>query len=207
MANNKYYGRSISNIYRDNSSVEPGGNEPSWFNDYVNNLEKNSAESKKDNFSAIDQINRILGNKSKYSTVEEAVLDMQKRSGLYDYLKQLKANAQVQPLKAEPKLFGQIPVLKTYIDNYVKEHPGATVYSVIHDLVRVKPIKEKLPEGDDVPQEIYQYINDKLSEEATMHPTDGNEDLQLGKVDLSVDDNIAKDNDPFGGCIPNKDIK
>jgi hypothetical protein len=205
MANNRYNGRSISYISRDNSAIDSGDREPSWFNDYVDNLEKNST-TRKDDSSTFDQINRILGNKSKYSTVEEAVLDMQKRSGLYDYLKQLKANAEAEK-REEPKLFAQIPVLKTYIDNYIKQHPGATVYSIIHDLVRVKPIKDKLPDGDDVPQEIYKYINDKLSEEAAMHPTNEGEDLQLGKVDLSVDDNIAKDNDPFSGCIPNKDLK
>src|SRR5271169_374332 len=108
----KYYGRASSNISRDTSSVETSGREPSWFADYVKNLEKEAVKSKRDDYSLYDQINGILGNKSKYSSVEEAVLDMQRRTGLLDLLNQKKqANIETQKKHADLKVLTEIPAL------------------------------------------------------------------------------------------------
>jgi hypothetical protein len=197
---NKYYGRSISNVSRDNTSVETSSKDPSWFNDFVSNLEKSSVQSKKE-LSTFEQINQIIGNKSKYSTVEEAVLDMQKRTGLYEYLRTKSANDIEMP-----ELFNTIPELKTYIDNFVKDRPGVSVDAVVHDILRYPPIKEKLPNSDDVPSNIKEYINKQILESKKSHLHQG-EDLNIGKMDLSTDENTAKDNDPFGGCTPSADGK
>jgi hypothetical protein len=199
----KYNTRFMPHISRDNGSFDRGEKEPSWFGDFVANIEqieKNSVKSKRDDLSTFDEINRILGNKSKYSSVEEAVLDMQKRSGLYDYIKQ----AQIAAIQ-DPDIFTQIPVLKSYIDNYIADRPGATVFSVIHDLMKIKPIKDKLPEGDDVPKEVYDYISKKIGDAAVNKPVNDAEDMNLGKLDNNIDDNTTKDNDPFSGCNPNRD--
>jgi superfamily I DNA/RNA helicase len=195
---NKYHGRSISTISRDNSPIEVSSKEPSWFNDFVSNLEKNSVQTKKE-LSTFEQINQILGNKSKYSTVEEAVMDMQKRTGLYDYLRTKSAQEH-----KEHALFDTIPELKTYIDNFVKDRPGVSVDAVVHDILRYPPIKEKLPNSDDVPSDIKEYINGQILEAKKSHSHSG-EDLNIGKMDLSTDENTAKDNDPFGGCTPHKE--
>src|SRR5271166_2031273 len=109
----KYYGRAPSSISRDTSSTDSGDREPSWFSDYVSNLEKAGVKSKKDDYSLFDQINNILGNKSKYSSVEEAVLDMQRRTGLLELIKQTKSAQAQDTLK-------NIPQLKIFVDNYVK---------------------------------------------------------------------------------------
>lgn len=199
----KNHGRASSLISRDTGSIETNSREPSWFGDFVNNMEKSAVKSKRDDSSLFDQINSILGNKSKYSSVEEAVLDMQRRTGLFDLLKHKKEAQLITEKKHEDsKLLTTIPALKTFIDNYVEDRPGTSVDAVVHDLLKIKSIKEKLPEGDDVPDEIRRYINDKISE-ISMHrsPTGGN-DLQLGKLDLSTDDNVSSDNDPFAGCTP-----
>lgn len=204
----KYYGRSPSHISRDTSSTESGGREPSWFSDFVNNFEKEAVKSKKDDYSLFDQINSILGNKSKYSSVEEAVLDMQRRTGLLGLLTQRKqAQVKTEQKYQSSKLLNKIPSLKTYIDNYVEDRPGTSVDAVVHDLLKVKSIKEKLPDGDDVPEEIRHYINDKITEISMLRPPSGEEDLELGKLDLSTDDNTSSDNDPFGGCTPAVDAK
>lgn len=200
----KHYSRSQSIVSRDTSFSEINQKEPSWFKDFVSNLEKNSTKSKKDDYSLYDQVNSILGNKSKYSTVEEAVLDMQKRTGLTDLLNQKK---QAQDLTAnkyqDSKILNEIPQLKTFIDNYVDDHPGASVESVIHDILKVRSIKDKLPEGDDLPEEAKRYINDKISEVNMQNPKNDENNLDLGKVDMSgSDENIAEDNDPFSGCEP-----
>src|ERR1700743_1705809 len=161
----KYYGRSLSNISRDTSSTDSGDREPSWFSDYVKNLEKEAVKSKKEDYALFDQINSILGNKSKYSSVEEAVLDMQRRTGLLGLLNQKKqAQALNESKHQDSEFFSKIPELKIFIDNYVEDRPGTAVDAVIHDLLKIKSIKEKLPDGDDVPEEIKRYINDKISE-------------------------------------------
>jgi hypothetical protein len=204
----KYYGRAPSTISRDTSSTESAGREPSWFSDFVNNFEKEAVKSKKDDYSLFDQINNILGNKSKYSSVEEAVLDMQRRTGLLGLLTQRKqAQVETDQKHQNSKLLNEIPSLKTYIDNYVEDRPGTSVDAVVHDLLKVRSIKEKLPEGDDVPEEIRRYINDKITEINMQRPSTGEEDLELGKIDLDTDENTASDNDPFGGCTPAVDAK
>ena len=198
---NKFNARSLSTISRDTNSIEATSKEPSWFNDFVSNLEKNSVQSKQQ-ISTFDQINQILGNKSKYSTVEEAVLDMQKRTGLYDYLRT--KSAQGQTPTVFPPLFKDIPELQTFIDNFVKDRPGVSVEAVIHDILRLQSIKQKLPQSDDVPDDVKHYINGKILECKQNHP-EKTDELGLGKLDLSTDENTAKDNDPFRGCTPAKE--
>jgi hypothetical protein len=205
MSSVKYSGRSSSLISRDPHSVDRGEREPAWFDDFVSNLEKNSTKAKKNDYSMIEQITNILGNKSKYSSVEEAVLDMQKRTGLLDFLNNKRASADQNNLSEIPAIFEQIPAMKMFIDNYVGDRPGTSVESVVHDLLRIKSIKSQIPEKDDVSEDVRRYINDKIKEKDSFHPKSNSEDLQLGKLDLEMDDNTTKDNDPFGGCEPNKE--
>jgi hypothetical protein len=194
--------RQSNYISRDITAYDSGDREPSWFADYVKNLEKAAVRSKKDDIALFDQINSILGNKSKYSNVEEAVLDMQRRTGLLDLVNKRKAAQAIISKKYEnSKLLNEIPNLKTFIDNYIESRPGTSVDAVAHDLLRDPAIKDKLPQGDDIPDEIRRYINDKLLENDLMHPSE-EENFQLGKVDVSTDDNTSSDNDPFSGCQP-----
>jgi hypothetical protein len=184
------YGRHPSIVAREKSSL---------FEEYANILDNSNVT--KTSFDAIEQINRILGNKSKYSTVDEAVLDMQKRTGLYEHLRKVQAANE-----KEGNILQEVPIIQTYVDNYIEDHPDATVFSVIHDMVKNQQIRKKLPSTDDVPPEVYKYINDKLTEYDFRH-SDKTHSTQIGKVDLSVDDQIFKDNNPFSGCEPNTDGK
>jgi hypothetical protein len=195
----KYY-RSMPPISRDNGAIDRGEPTPAWLSEFTNNLEKEAVKSKQEDYSLYDQINSILGNKSKYSTVQEAVEDMKKRTGLSLYLDQLKATAQ-----AQTSLFEQIPELRTFIDNYVKARPGTSIDAVIHDLLKIKSIQNKLPKSDDVPDEIKRYINDQIASARDSSPAShSGENLQLGKVDLSVDDDLTNENNPFRGCEPTR---
>lgn len=186
-------------ITRDTHAVELAEKHPSWFSNFIEKIEIEAAKSKKDDYTLFEQINNILGNKSKYSTVEEAVEDMKNRTGLSQYLHQIKSASEAKDL------FAEIPSLKTYIDNYVKERPGTSIEAVVHDLLRIQMIRDALPEGDDVPEAVKRYINEKIGESKHNHQHNGGEDLQLGKLDLSVDQNTSRDNNPFAGCEPNKD--
>jgi hypothetical protein len=199
---NKYFTRNSSIISRDESSFDRGDRTPSWFNDFAKNLEKESAKPKSQDYSLFDQINSILGNKSKYSTVAEAVEDMQKRTGLYDILQRKQASASHY---SNIQIFKDIPVLKTYIDNYIDDRPGTSVEAVIHDLLKIKTIKEKLPQSDDVPLEVKKYINDKIMEVNKSIQKNDNDNFELGKLDLSEDTSVV--DDPLGGCEPNNGAK
>lgn len=196
----KYY-RHQSVISRDPSFTTVSEKVPDWLSEFANAFEKESAKSKSQSYSLYDQINGILGQKGKYSTVEEAVNDMAKRTGLSDYIEQVK---QAQDMMESQNPFAKMPEVKTFIDNYVKEHPGTSVDSVIHELLKLNPVKEHLPQKDDVPEAIKRYINTQITE-ARSNTGHTSEHLQLGKVDLKSDKNTVKDNDPFSGCMPNRE--
>jgi hypothetical protein len=186
-------------ITRDTIAADNHEKHPSWFSDFIEKIEIEAAKSKQDDYAMFEQINSILGNKSKYSTVEEAVEDMKNRTGLSQYLQQIKSAGEVKDL------FVEIPSLKLYIDNYIKDRPGTSVDAVVHDLLRITMIRNALPEGDDVPESVKRYINDKIAESKREHGHSAGEDMQLGKLDLSIDQNTSRDNNPFSGCEPNRD--
>jgi hypothetical protein len=194
---NKYHTRSGFMVSRDTDAVERPEKQPSWFNDFISNLEKEAVKSKKEDYSLYQQINDVISGKSKYSNVEEAVKDMAKRTGLSDMLNKKEA-------QEKKKVFDEIPELKIFVDNYVEDRPGTSVDAVIHDLVKIRSIKEKLPENGDVPEEIKLYINDKIKERENKSHSKDHNDLQLGKIDLSVDDGVGNTNNPFQGCEPNR---
>jgi hypothetical protein len=200
MSNNKYYGRSSSVISRDNSAFDSGDRGPSWFSDYVENLEKAAVKSKKEDYNIFDSINNIIGNKSKYSNVEEAVIDMQKRTGLYDLLHKKEASA-------EPEIFKKIPQMKIFIDNFVEDRPGISVEAVVHDMIKINDIRANLPEKTDVSDDVKTYISNKIKEKQLKNPKKDLNNPELGKADLSVDDGVSSDNDPFKGCDPARNGK
>lgn len=191
-------------ISRDNSISNPRSEDPSWVSDFVKNLEKSAVKSKQDDFNMFEQINSILGNsKGKHSSVEDKILDMQRRTGLLEINTVKNKIAQMLNSKYEnSKYLNDIPILKTFIDNYVEERPGTSVDAVVHSLLKVKEIKDSLPNSDDVPSEIKHYINDKILESNMQAPNSGN-NLNIGKVDHSDAD--VSSSDPFAICMPAKD--
>lgn len=172
----KYSRRSLPSVYREESSVDSS----SWYNEFVGNLQKSSVQSHE---SIYDQISAIIGNtKSKYSSVEEAVQDMRERTGLNTILTAKQALAAIQ----EPEIFKQIPEMKTFIDNFVEDRPGTSVESVIHDLMKIDSIRDRLPDRADVEDDVRIYINRRLADAKT-HQTDLNKvDMHIGKVDDST---------------------
>lgn len=195
---NKYYNRSSFTVSRDNDDVIPSSKQSDWMTDFANALEKSAVKSKREDYALFDQITNILGNKSKYSTVDEAVEDLKKRTGLSAYLDQIKsASVAADQIQA----FKDVPELKTFIDNYVSDKPGTTPEAVVHNALNIKSIKEKLPHGDDVSDDVKKYINNKLIEMKQQDGTNNSEDMHLGKSDMSVNDSLAKD-DPFSLCEP-----
>jgi hypothetical protein len=174
---NKYSPRSLPSVYK---AEDAPTSSSSWYNDFVGNLEKSSVQSQ---HSIYDEINAIIGNtKSKYSSVEEAVQDMRERTGLNAVLTAKQALAAIQ----EPEIFKQIPEMKTFIDNFVDDRPGTSVESVIHDLMKIDTIRDRLPDRADVENDVRIYINRRLGDIKSQHTDLNKVDMHIGKVDDST---------------------
>lgn len=202
----KQYGRTPSFVSRDTSDVEVGRKTNSWFDEYASKMEKDAVRSKSQDHAMFDQISSIIGKKSKYSTVQEAVLDMQKRTGLTEFLnKKKEAQEHLDKEHVDNKYLNEIPELKIFIDNYVNDRPGTSVEAVVHDIMKLKSITDHLPDVGDVPLEVKKYINDKIAESKSFN-TSEDVNLNIGKLDVSKDD-TGSDNDPFASCLPAKEVK
>ena len=181
-------------ISRDTEFSSIPNEEPSWMDDYLEAVKKYSVKTKKEDDALFNQINSILGiNKSKYSSVEEAVLDMQKRTGLLDLL-QKKAS------EVEPQLFSKAPNLKTFIDNHVSSFPGTSVDAVVFNIMKVPSFKSIIPSGEDVDDDVKGYINSKIMQ-ANPNSRDLG-DLNFGKADVEIDALTVKDNNPLNILTP-----
>lgn len=184
---------------RDDTVFETKSQEPSWYNDFVSNLDGNA---KKTNASVYDEINAILNNvKPKYSTVEEAVVDMQKRTGLIEYLNRKEAQAMAEKQRSDiPQTLKDIPELKIFIDNFIQERPGIAVEAVADAAVKINSIKNKLPNRNDVGDDVRKYISDKITEHKKLYQINEDVNLNLGKADFKEDKTVV--DDPLGLLEP-----
>ena len=191
---NKYSRRSMPSVSREGSSA-------SWIDDFLGNLEKESTKSQSQAQRSIyEDISAIIGNtKSKFSNVEEAVQDLKERTGLTALLK-VKASLEQNTYK-EPEIFKHIPEMKTFIDNYTEARGGTSVLSVIHELMKNNSIRDKMPEGTDIGDDVQAYISRKIGETLSHSPDLNQVDLSLGKVDQSAP---ATTDDPLAICEPFK---
>lgn len=169
---------------------------PSWIDQYAETVSKYSTRSKEEDASLFNQINSILNGKSKFSTVEEVVADLKRRSGLNAYLEQVKKASGL------PEIFGKVPAIKTLIDNYTETFPGSSVEAVIQHCLKNPQIKQSLPMPDDVPDDVKQYINAKINENSP--DRNHSEDMQLGKVNLDIDNSLVQENNPMQGMEAKK---
>ena len=201
MTQNKYSVRSIPLITRDDyQEFTTKEKSPNWLNDFENNLEKNldksAVQTAKNDKSLYEQISSILGSKSKFSTVDEAVNDMKKRTGLTDFLKK-KANEERE------NILVSMPEVKTFIDNFIKDRPGVAIEAVVHELLKMNPIRNNLPDRNDVPDYVRKYINKKIIEVKKEKPSRDMNNSNLGKTDLSDNsDGQASENDPLASLNP-----
>ncbi len=169
----------------------------SWIDDFIGNLEKESTKSQPHTRRSIyDEISAIIGNtKPKFSNVEEAVKDLKDRTGLNAFLK---VKASMEQYK-EPEIFKQIPEMKTFIDNYTADRAGTSVLSVIHELMKLDTVRNNLPSGSDIPDDVQVYISKKIGEAVGHQPDNNRTDMGLGKVDQSAP---STTDDPLAICEP-----
>lgn len=193
---NRYNGRYPNSVFRGNEPIS-STKTSDWFNDFAKNLEKNSVEPVRQQ-SLYEQINNII-NKSKYSSVEEKVKELQQRTGLYNILNNIKsASAQIE----EPAIFSTIPEMKVFIDNFVNDRPGTSIPAVCEALLNLDGIRAKM-NANDLSEDVKKYINDKIIENRSVKGLDKDDiNFNIGKVDYS--DNGNEKDDPLSGLEPHK---
>lgn len=179
--------------------------EPSWFKDFENNLKKTSEYS-----SIHDEIHSIISGvgKSKFSSVEEIVNDLQERTGFKNFINskialdqdgnECKKNANMQ----EPEEFKLNPEMKIFIDNYVEDRPGTSVDAVIHNMLNIRSIKNGLYELNDVSDSIKKYISNKILE-VNLNNQNHHNISNIGKVDVNQSNEMDNEN-PLAFCEPSK---
>jgi hypothetical protein len=188
-------GRARPIISRDNSFSSSSGKTPSWFDEFVETLQKTSTQSVEQDKSTFDVISEIMGTKpARYSSMDEAIKDMHDRSGLMVYLKQIQSageSAQTKTasenlevtLDAEPELLTERPALKQVILNIVEGRMGHTnVESVLHklfELFRNDGIESKHLED----KQLKQYVSDVISSVKSNNHNEDFLEVNLGKVD------------------------
>lgn len=166
-------------------------------------LEKNAVMPKRIDESIFDQINSIMGNKSKFRSVEEVVQDMKKRSGYADYINKsseeevISKKAQAKP-DSLPNVFKSNPDVKSAIDNYIHDSNGnLPIYAIIKKIKDIfgKDVSEQEWEDEKLK---YYVAKTNLAEKAKDHNTPLND---LGKI--TYDDNEDLSNsDAFAGLKP-----
>jgi len=209
----KYAPRTSPVINRQQSSSYA---EDQWLSHLAKSLVKESVKSKNEDSSLFDQINSIMNNKnSKYSSVDEAVKEMQERSGLAAYLNKLRASEQINKkianeainskdiliLKKNPSIFHTI---SNYVDATkgnlpipaVLEHAKSIHKNDNNNLVEPK-------DWDD--SNLIKFINDLNQKHRKQNGSSVVEE-NLGRIDKSNADigNDSDNNDYFAGLVPKK---
>ena len=195
----KYYRNQF--ITKESDSVQ---NENYWLKEFEKNLSKNAVQSKKVDQNLFDQINSIMNNKSKYTSVSAAVEDMIQRSGLKDYLNsnikksEENSNKKIANIESnEPQIFLQKPEIKKTIQNICESTKGNLPITIIIDKLKnihSKDISEKSLWDE---PNLLRYIS-----EVNLNYKSKNFDassLNLGKID--ADDTNVSD-DAFAGLTP-----
>src|SRR5271170_1274484 len=110
--------------------------EDHWLKNFQKSLLKGAVQPRAVDSSLFDQINSIMNGKSKYTSVDHAVADMQERSGLTAYLDKVSKSSEEESNKTKtasdnhniidkevkgkilPKVFQKCPQIKTTLENY-----------------------------------------------------------------------------------------
>lgn len=120
--------------------------EDNWLSRFQKNLQKDAVQPRSVDDSLFHQINTIMNNKSKHTSVSAAVEDMKQRSGLTDYLAKLnktstdevtvKKVAQDKSNDPTPTVIKKFPAIKQTIENYIRDTKGNLPLPAIIDKIR-----------------------------------------------------------------------
>lgn len=180
-----------------------------WLTQLEKNLERTAVEPRRDK-SLQDQIMSIMNNseKSKFSSVEDAVQDMRERSGLTAYLEKVKRAAASYALKkaqsnTTPTIFTSAPTVKNTLENFIRETRGnSTVPAIIEKLKEIH--RMDIPDPKDWEDDnLVRYISEMNSKEKQKYPKNEAEYIELGRAPRLQDKDIdAENTDAFHSLMP-----
>jgi peptide deformylase len=196
--------RTMPIIDRAHDDIEQSPALPGWMKEFAKNIEKNSVKSYREESSLYDQINSVMNNsKSKHLSVEDAVKDMQERSGLTAYKGKIEAqNLTTQKLaqqieqagKEDIKLFQIKPQIKDTFDNYIEDTNGNLSIPSIIEKVKSIHVNDVSDDAEWDNEKLLQYVNNKNIEVKKKHPDTQNDNARLGKLPHYDDKDIDPSN-------------
>jgi hypothetical protein len=183
--------------------------EDHWLTDLENQLLKEAVQPRNVDQSMFDQINGIIGgSRSKYRSVTDAVEDMQRRSGYFDYInKKIAEESSNQEKKLgtdkKPRLFLEYPQIEITVNNYCSHTKGEQDIPAILNHVRGIHERDVLNKSlwDEV--DLAQFVH-SLNENLKQHQSDDS-NHHLGKLDMHSSDTVDPANyDSWHGLMPVK---
>lgn len=212
MTFSKKSSRTLPSIERSSNTLEESTILPQWMRNFADTLQKNSVQPYR-NESLYDQISSVMnGTKSKYSNVEEAVRDMQDRSGLLAYQNKVEAQKNSPPKIAQTtatpakteiiRLFEDKPQIKDTFDNYIEDTSGNL--SIPGIVERIRAIHRGDVSDDSMWEDnnLLQYVNDKNIEVKKKYPDNKADSPNLGRLTHFDEDTDPSDNDPLFSLTP-----
>lgn len=195
MAGIKKQGYRTMPIVERSHDVEQGPALPNWMKEFAKNLQKTSVQPYRDE-SIFDQISSVMnGTKPKYSNVEDAVKDMQERSGLIAYKNKVEAQSGTKKkAQAGIKLFDLKPQIKETFDNYIEDtHGNLSIPGIVE---KIKSIHHTDVSDDAMwdDEHLLKYVSDKNTEAKKKHPDTENDNASLGKLPHFDDRDIDPSN-------------
>jgi hypothetical protein len=191
-----------------------------WLKEFENKVAVQAVPSS----SIYDQLNSILGNKSKYSSVDDAVREMKKRSGLTDYLEKLnnldqsKMNEKtasdnnmiidkeipVESVENVPVIIKKCPNVKNTIENIIQGSRGNLTLLAIIDRAKSIHHNDISDAKDWEDPELLGYVSKLNLNEKQKYPILV-DDSNLGNRDRSYSTDIDQSNtDAFYALNPAK---
>ncbi len=183
-------------ITRNDSSVRDAADRVGWLDAFANSLvTKEKAVSavevarQREHQSIVDQINSIVGNRSRHATVESVVQEMQERTGLKEYLRRVSVSTPGSYKRAQQvvdNIFSTVNIkvkdaILNFIKNKIEAHHGMIAIPAIQDEI-LSTFKRDGLQSQDVNNELVsKYINECLIAEKRKNPITDQFDSNLGK--------------------------
>ena len=193
-------------ITRESYDVERRDRLPTWMNEFAENLEKQSTQSKgKADRSIYDQISSIMGTKPKFSSVEDAVNDMKERSGLTAFFKlQSQAQAQEPEKKSKKiKILEMAPQLAQTAENYIEATNGNLPIPAIVDKLRSIHRDDVTDDSSWDDEDFLRFLNNLNIKVKQKHPDQDMSFRDLGKLPIFTnEDSDPSNDDALHGLTP-----
>jgi len=186
---------------------EASNSEDNWMNEFEKNLERNAVEPRREK-SIYEQIVSIMDTKkSKFSSVEAAVNDMQERSGLVAYRNKVKQSGQSYTNKLaskEPLVFVRVPAIKKTIENFIQDTKGNSTIPAIVGKIKELHRNDIADPKDWEDDNLIIFISNMNMEEKNKNSVNDAQYNNLGRVmqDAHDADIDPSNDDAFRSLLP-----